>query len=115
MFQWRVRSGAQVLAREHDLTPGWCVRLAHRVSDRDLAVGAELLDRWDQAAVVERGDAWRLIRDRTQGAERPVISDHVSGRLVEAGSESLTALFRGGFYLSPMAGSCSLSWPFSLT
>ena len=25
------------------------------------------------------------------------------------------ALFRGGFYLIPMAGSSSLSWPFALT
>ena len=27
----------------------------------------------------------------------------------------LPALFRGGFYLSPMAGLGSFSWPFSLT
>ena len=47
-----------------------------------------------------RTERWGAVSGRLTGA---------SGRLVEAGSESLTALFRGGFDLSPMAGSSSLS------
>jgi hypothetical protein len=49
---------------------------------------------------------WRSVTERWAGA---------SGRPELGCSVSPTTLFRGGFYLSPMAGSSSLSWPFVLT
>ena len=49
------------------------------------------------------------------GVLRPVDMTGASSRPVFSVVSSPTALFHGGFYLSPTASSSSLSWPFALT
>ena len=46
--------------------------------------------------------------------QRPINLTGVSGQPVFSAVRSLTTLFLGGFYLSPMAGSSSLPGPFAL-
>ena len=60
-------------------------------------------------------NTWQRICDWMLKVVHPVSLTDASGRPELGCSESQTALFRGGFYLSPMAGSSSLSWPFALS
>jgi hypothetical protein len=46
------------------------------------------------------------------GSLRPVGRTYTSGRPDFQWTEEPTALFHGGFYISPITGSSSLSWPF---
>ena len=48
------------------------------------------------------------------GVLRPVNLTGVSGQPVFHWTEERMALFVGALYLSPMAGSSSLSWPFCI-
>jgi hypothetical protein len=61
------------------------------------------------------GTCGRRSTIRRRGATRPVILTGASGHPDFRADREPTTLFRWGLYLSPMAGSCSLSWPFSLT
>jgi hypothetical protein len=63
---------------------------------------------------LNRGDTWTVIGDQTLRLVRPVDLTDSSGRIMEAGSRGPTTLFKGASYLSHVAGSCSLSWPFLL-
>jgi hypothetical protein len=49
------------------------------------------------------------------GVERLIDLTCASGQCVKAEGRGPTALFHGGSYLSPMAGSSLLFWPFALT
>jgi hypothetical protein len=58
---------------------------------------------------------WLPSSDRTLAGLCPFTLNSVFGRPELGYSVSPMALFRGGLYLSPMAGSSSLTWPFALT
>ena len=55
------------------------------------------------------------IRRPDAGVLRPVNLTGASGQIEFQRTEEPTALFLGALYLSPMAGSSSLPWPFALT
>jgi hypothetical protein len=62
--------------------------------------------------------AWTRGVDRVTGRKgwlRPVSQTYASGHLKFQWTVEPSALFHVTFYLSPMAGSSSLSWPFALT
>ena len=59
----------------------------------------------------ERGHMTCIARPDAE-VQRPINLTGASGRPVFSAVSSPTALFRGGFYLKPMAG--SFSWPFAL-
>jgi hypothetical protein len=81
---------------------------SHLTVERDhLAVG-------DRCMWFEAGDKWMTSIDRTLGVVHPVRWTSASGHPELGCSESPMALFCRGSYLSPMAGSSSLSWPFAL-
>jgi hypothetical protein len=61
------------------------------------------------------GAMWHTSCDRMLGGVHPVIPTVVFGRCAVCCPWCPMALFRGGSYLSPMASSSSLSWPFTLT
>jgi hypothetical protein len=63
----------------------------------------------------DHGDMWHKSRDQTLGLVRPIDWTCASGHTDLAVVRIPMALFCGGFYLSPMDGSSSLSWPFALT
>jgi hypothetical protein len=84
-------------------------------SGRHMDVGAGESDHWRSAEEVERGDTWTEICDRMLRVLRLIGVSYASGHHVKVGSGKPTTLFRWGLYISPMAGSCSLSWSFSLT
>ena len=67
-----------------------------------------ICDRWDQAVIFQR-------QEHVAADLRPDAESGVSGRPELGYSESPMALFREDFYVSPMAGSSSLSWSFALT
>ena len=62
----------------------------------------------------ERGHVACIARSGAE-VQRPVNLTGAFGRHVFSAVRSPMALFRGGFYLSPMASSSSPSWPFALT
>jgi hypothetical protein len=64
---------------------------------------------------LNRGAMCRASHDRTLGGMRPVIPIYVSGRCADSCSKRGNDSIHGALYLSPMAGSSSLSWPFALT
>ena len=84
-------------------------------SGRDLGVVLSHLTIEIVRMLLNMGDTWTTISDRTLGLVCPVDLTREFDQTELGCSESPMALFRGGFYLSPMASSSSLSWPFSLT
>ena len=84
-------------------------------SSHHLTMRALRIDRWDQAVDVESGGHIDEDPRPDAGGLRPVSMTCASGRLVKAEGREPTTLFRGGLYLSPLAGSSSLSLPFALT
>jgi hypothetical protein len=87
-------------------------RRAHLIVDlrvRSLLTSrGKALDHWRSGDHDLNEDMWTRIVDRMLGCR-------VSGHPDDSAVRSPTALFVGAFYLSPMAGSSSLSWPFALT
>ena len=92
-----------------DRTLGSCVRSWHYVASGHhltIRIGRSVFEERRHMACIARPDA---------GVLRLVDMTRASGRPVFSAVSSLTALFRGGFYLSLMADSSSFSWPFALT
>jgi hypothetical protein len=103
--------------RRHTRKQAWHRRV--RSYSAECPIITYAIDRWDPTVEIERttfkaGDTWTASNDRMLGLVCPVSATSASGHLVLGCFLSSTALFRGGFYLSPMAGSCSLVWPFSM-
>jgi hypothetical protein len=97
-----------------DLTQWGCVWSWTGESGHHLIAGACVLDHWRLAMIVEpRGHGGHPVTVLAQ--VRLVALTNVSSQRKVDCLWSLMALFHGGFYLSPMAGSSSLSWPFALT
>ena len=71
-----------------------------------IGIGRSVFEERGHVACIARPDA---------GVLRLVTMTRASGRPVFSAVSSPTSLFHGGFYLRPMAGSSSLSWPFALT
>ena len=93
----------------NDRTLGFSVRsLCAVVSGHHLTVEIE------RSTFEERGHVACIARPDAE-VQRSVNLTGASSRPVFSAVRSPTALFRGDFYLSPMAGSSSLSWPFALT
>ena len=84
------------------------VRSCVGVSDLDITIGIT----WPR---LNAEATWLPSSDLMLVGLCPVNPIGVSGQCLASCSLSPTALFHGGFYLSPMAGSSSLSWPFALT
>ena len=106
---WSVRSfhrcvqslGVGVQARE-DLTLAWCVRSTCLRVSHDLGVALSHLTIEIVQMSLNDEDTWTTLSDRTLGLVRPIDLTGASGRPELGYSESPTALFCGGFYLSPM-------------
>ena len=71
-----------------------------------IGIGRSVFEEREYVACITRPNA---------GVQRPVNMTEAFGRPVFSAVRSPTALFRGGFYLSPMAGSSFNTWPFALT
>jgi hypothetical protein len=99
----------------HDLTLLRHIRSLCAAFGLNLTGVRNQLDRWNQAAEVKHSDMWLQSHDWMQGGVHPIILIGASDRVRNAGSSEPMALFHGGFYVRPMAGSSSLSWPFALT
>jgi hypothetical protein len=98
-----------------DLTLARRVRSPFGAIDRDLCVAPSDLTVEIRHTWLNCDDTWTAVSDRTLTcvfghieAARPVTPRRQAVR-------GPMALFRGAFYLSPLAGSSSLSWPFALT
>ena len=92
----------------NDRTLRSSVRSLHSsVSGHHLTVGIE------RSVFEDRGHVACIAR-LDVGVLRPFDVTGVSGRPVFSAVRSQMALFVGAFYLRPMAGSSSLSWPFAL-
>ena len=93
----------------NDRTLRSSVRSLHSsASGHHLTVGIE------RSVFEERGHVACITRPDA-GVQRPVNLTGASGRPVFSAVRSPTALFMGALYLSPVAGSSSLSWTFALT
>jgi hypothetical protein len=91
------------------------VRSPFGASDYDLCVTLsdstiEIRHTW-----LNRGDTWTAVSDRTMACASGRIEAACPVTSCRQAVRGPTTLFRGGFYLSPMTGSSSLSWPFVLT
>jgi hypothetical protein len=84
-------------------------------SDHSSTLRGSFLNVGDQQSTLVLGDTWTISNDRmlrrVSSRFRPT-HPVMPRRQVVRGP---TALFRGGLYLSPLASSSSLSWPFALT
>jgi hypothetical protein len=78
-------------------------------SGHHLTVECDHLAVGDQRTWFEVGDTWTASSDQILGVVRTVGWTSMSGRPELGCSESPMTLFHGGSYLSPMAGSSSLS------
>ena len=68
----------------------------------------------ERSVFEERGHVACIARPDTE-VQRPINLTGVSGRPAFCAVRSPMALFMGALYLSPMASSSSLFWPFALT
>ena len=81
----------------------------HHLSD-----GVGESDRWDHAMENQRKEHVVHIHGPDARVLHPVDLTGAFGRPDFSENREPTSLFRGGFYLSPMAGSSSFSWSFAL-
>jgi hypothetical protein len=103
------------MTRARDLTQFGASGHLVGMSDRSLTLCGSFSNVGDQRSMLNLGDTWMSSDDRTLR--------HASGRFRSArpitprrqAVMGPTTLFREGLYLSPLAGSSSLSWPFALT
>ena len=103
-----------MILREWNLTGNDQMLRSNVRSPRSSASGHHLTVGIGRSVFEERGHMACIARPDAR-AQRPVNLTGASGQPVFSAVKSPTALFCGGFYLSPMAGSSSIFWPFALT
>ena len=108
------RAGPDVLGREWNLTRNDRTLGSYVRSLRSSTSGHHLTIGIGHSVFEERGHVACIARPDAR-VQRPINLTGTSGRPVFSAVSSPMALFHGGFYLSPMARSSSLSWPFALT
>ena len=113
-MEQHVRSWRGLGARAWDLLLIGTSDLATGVFGHHLTMRGRLVTVGIIRSRLNHEDTWMASSDWTLGDDRLVGWTYVYGSPMFANSGEPKALFREAFYLSPMASSCLLCWPFAL-